>query len=186
MRVQYNNYVSSHMQTVMAFLNYQMIRNSVSNSVEYDDQTGGRTTKPMNINGDWSIDAAMMYNAAVDSVGKWNFNSFANVSYKNDANYTYLTDTKQTEKNYTRTTNLSERLGIGYRLDWIEVELNGQVQYTISSNKLQPNANLNSWQFQYGTDITLTAPWGTSFSTGAHMQSRRGFADAAMNTNEFV
>ena len=186
MRVQYNNYVSSHMQTVMAFLNYQMIRNSVSNSVEYDDQTGGRTTKPMNINGDWSIDAAMMYNAAVDSVGKWNFNSFANVSYKNDANYTYLTDTKQTEKNYTRTTNLSERIGIGYRLDWIEVELNGQVQYTISSNKLQPNANLNSWQFQYGTDITLTAPWGTSFSTGAHMQSRRGFADAAMNTNEFV
>jgi hypothetical protein len=61
MRVQYNNYVSNHMQTVMAFLNYQMIRNSVSNNVEYDAETGGRTTKPMNINGDWTIDAAMMY-----------------------------------------------------------------------------------------------------------------------------
>lgn len=66
------------------------------------------------------------------------------------------------------------------------MELNGRVTYSISRNKLQPNANLDTWDYTYGTDITLNTPWNMSFSTGAHMQSRRGYSDASMNTNEFV
>ena len=75
---------------------------------------------------------------------------------------------------------------MSYRTSWLEVELNGQVEYTISKNKLQPDANLSTWHFQYGADITLNAPWGTSLSTGAHMSSRRGYSDASANTNEFI
>ena len=185
-RLQYNNYVSDHMRTIMAFVNYYNIRNSVSNMITYDNATGGKTTQPQNINGDWSMDAAAMFNSSIDSVGNWNFNTFTSVKYVNDANYTYLTDTKVTEKNYTRTTTIGERLGIGYRNDLLEVEMNGQVEYSTSRNKLQPDTNLKTWNFQYGTDITVNAPWGTSFSTGAHLQSRRGYSDSSMNTNEFV
>ena len=127
-----------------------------------------------------------MYNTSLDTVGIWSANSFTNINYDNRVSYVNLNKTAEPDKNYTRTTGLSERLGFSYRNSWLEVELNGQATYSISRNKLQENANLDTWDFNYGTDITINMPWSMSFSTGAHMQSRRGYSDASMNTDEFV
>ena len=184
--LRYSNYVQAHKRTIMAFINYSNTSNSVSNMTTYNESTGGRTTKPMNINGNWNIRSAFMFNTALDTVGVWNVSSMTNISYQNHVSYVNLQKAAEATKNYTRSTSLSERLGMSYRNDWLEVEPNGNVTYTITRNKLQPNANLDTWQFQYGVDITATAPWGTSLSTGAHMSSRRGYSDASMNTNEFI
>lgn len=202
-RLQYNNYVQNHMRTVMSYINFGFTNNSVANMVTYNDRTGGRTTQPMNINGNWNINSAFMFNTAVDSVGRWNINSFTNVSYNNRVSYVTLqkmdengkvlrdpvsnnTLYEDPTKNYTRSTSLSERLGGSYRNEWLEVEVNGNVTYNINRNKLQPNSNNDTWHFSYGTDITVTLPWGMSIATGAHMESRRGYSEAAANTNEFV
>lgn len=203
MRVQYNNYVQKHMRSVMAYLNFNMTNNSVSSMVKYDDRTGGRTTKPMNIDGNWNISGAFMMNTAVDSIGRWNINTFTNVNYNNRVSYVTLQKmgadgkalvdpiTKKTlyddpTKNITRSTSISERLGGSYRNEWLEVELNGNVTYNINRNELQPRSNNDTWHFSYGTDITVNLPWGMSIATGAHMESRRGYQEAAANTNEFV
>ena len=34
--------------------------------------------------------------------------------------------------------------------------------------------------------IGVTAPWGTALTTNMNMQSRRGYADNSMNTNELI
>ena len=34
--------------------------------------------------------------------------------------------------------------------------------------------------------IGITAPWGTALSTNMNMQSRRGYSDNSMNTNELI
>lgn len=184
--MQYNNYVQKRQNAIMAFVNFQTTRNSVSNMVRYDPATGGRTSQPMNINGNWSTNGAFMYNTSLDTVGIWSMNSMTDLSYNNRVSYVNLKRSAEPDKNYTRSTGISERLGFSYRNEWLEVELNGRVSYSISRNKLQPNANLDTWDFNYGTDITINMPWNMSFSTGAHMQSRRGYSDASMNTNEFV
>lgn len=184
--LRYNNYIQSHFSSVMAFVNYSNTNNSVSNMVTYDELTGGQTTQPQNINGNWNVNSALMYNAAIDTTGIWNFNSFTNIRYTNSVNYVNLNRTAVADKNYTRSTSLGQNLGFSYRNSWLEVELNGNVNYSINKNKLQPDRDLNTWDFQYGTDITATAPWGTAFSTSAHMSSRRGYSSAEANTNEFI
>ncbi len=184
--LRYNNYIQSHFNSIMAFINYSNTRNSVSNMVTYDEKTGGRFTQPQNINGNWNVRSSFMYNASIDTTGVWYVNSMTNFSYVNSVNYVNLDRDDTAEKNYTRTTSLGQRLGLSYRNQWLEVELNGNVDYAINKNKLQPNSNMNTWNFSYGTDITITAPWGTGFSTSAHMTSRRGYADASANTNEFI
>ena len=184
--LEYNNYIQHRQNAIMAFINFQTTRNSVSSMVRYNQATGGRTTQPMNINGNWNVRSAFMYNTSLDTVGIWSANSFTNITYDNRVSYVNLHRSAEPDKNYTRTTGLSERLGFSYRNSWLEVELNGNVTYSISRNKLQPNANLDTWDFNYGTDITVNMPWSMSFSTGAHMQSRRGYSDASMNTDEFV
>ena len=187
-QLRYNNYIQSHFSSVMAFVNYSNTKNSVSQVVQRDEKTGVQRVTPMNINGDWNVMSALMYNAAIDTMGVWNFNSFTNIRYNNSVNYVNLAQRgtpDDIQKNYTRSTSLGENLGISYRNSWLEVELNGNVNYTINKNKLQPNQDRKTWDYQYGTDITATAPWGTAFSTSAHMSSRRGFSGDA-NTNEFI
>ena len=185
--LRYNNYVQSHFSSIMAFVNYSNTNNSITNMVYTDPNTGARRSTAQNIDGNWNISSALMYNTAIDTVGLWNFNTFTNVRYNNNVSYVQPDKTSsEIVKNYNRSTSLSENLGISYRNSWLEVELNGGLTYNISKNKLMPDRDRNTWDFQYGTDITATAPWGTAISTSAHMSSRRNYANAEANTNEFI
>jgi hypothetical protein len=86
----------------------------------------------------------------------------------------------------TKQTTLSERLGASFRNDWLEFEVNGRVQYNHRSNDLQENSNLSTWAFNYGFNTTLQMPWGMQLTTSLNMSSRRGYSDAAANTNELI
>lgn len=183
-RLFYNGYESFHTQSWMTHLNFSMTQNSISSCVTYNEQTGGRITQPENINGNWNAGAALMYNASIDSAGVWNINTFSNVNYQNRVSYLY--QNKATLKNTTRSTTIGERLGMSYRSSWLEIEPNGQLSYTHTRNLLQQSSNLDTWNFNYGLNVTITAPWGTGLSTDAHMNSRRGYNDASLNTDEFV
>ena len=90
------------------------------------------------------------------------------------------------EKNTTRTLNLNERLNFSYRTAKLEVMIDGNVNYQHSRNKLQPNANLNTWQFNYGGQLLLRLPSGFEVSTNIHERSRRGYNDPSSNTNELI
>lgn len=90
------------------------------------------------------------------------------------------------EKNHTRTINLNERLNGSFRNDWLEVTLDGFVNYQHTRNELQPSANLNIWRFSYGGQIMLRLPHNIEISTNLHQNSRRGYNDPSSNTNELI
>ena len=183
-RLFYNTYMQSHQRSIMTFLNFRTTSNNISNMVTYDEKTGGRTTRPENINGNWGADGAFMFNTSIDSIGYWNINTFTNFSYQN--NVSYLDMGRGSQKNTTRTTTIGERLSLSYRNSWLEIEPNGSFNYTHARNKLQSNSDMDTWTFNYGVNVNITAPWGTSLSTGISENSRRGFNDTSMNTNELV
>ncbi len=185
-RLFYNNYIQHHQRSIMAHLNFQTTSNSISNMVTYDEKTGGRTTRPENINGNWSANGMFMFNTAIDSTGYFNVNTFTTLGYANNVGFVSVNGQSSSEKSTTRTTTIGERLAGSFRNDWLEVELNGQVQYLRARSVLQENNNLDTWTFSYGASVMLTAPWGTQLSTGMNMNSRRGYNDAAMNTNELI
>lgn len=184
-RLFYNNYIEKHQRALMTFINFSMTRNSISDMVTYDDKTGGRTTQPENINGNWNARGAFMFNTAIDSAGVWNINTFTTLAYTNAVGYLSL-DGKTSQKNTTKQTQVGERIAMGYRNNWLEVNLNGTLNYNHARNKLQASSNMNTWQFSYGPSITATTPWGMSLSTDLSQSSRRGYSDQSMNTNELV
>lgn len=184
-RLFYNNYIEKHQRALMTFVNFSMTRNSISDMVTYDDKTGGRTTQPENINGNWNARGAFMFNTAIDSAGVWNINTFTTLAYTNAVGYLSL-DGKTSQKNTTKQTQVGERIAMGYRNNWLEVNLNGTLNYNHARNKLQASSNMNTWQFSYGPSITVTMPWGMSLSTDLSQSSRRGYSDKSMNTNELV
>lgn len=185
-RLFYNGYFEKTKQSLMTYVQFSTTNNSISNKVSYNEKTGGRITKPENINGDWNMNGAFMFNTPLDTAGYWNVNTFTNVNYANNVGYLSLDRLSDSQKNTTKDLNINERLSGSYRNDWLEIELGGNLGYRHTRNALQKTANLDTWQYSYGINTTLNAPWGTALSTDLHMNSRRGFNDNSLNTNELV
>ena len=179
----YNDYIQKHQRAVMTFVNFSTTANSITNKVTLNSD-GSRTSRPENINGNWNANVGFMFNTAIDSAGYFNVNTFTNLGYRH--NVGFVNDGTSDAKAVTKTTTMMERLAASYRNDWFEIELNGSVNYNRNRSELQTANNLDTWQFSYGGMIGVTAPWGTSLTTNMNMQSRRGYYDASMNTNELI
>lgn len=184
--LRYNNYIQHRQQGMGASLNFSTTSNSVARRVTYDPVTGGRITRPENINGNWNIRGDMFYNIAIDTAGYYNVNTTTQVGYVNSVGYLDLHRNGNSVKSTTKTTNVYERLAASYRNDWLEFELNGALQYSHSRNALQPSSNLDTWRFSYGLNTNVLLPWGTTIATDLNMNSRRGYTDKSLNTNELI
>ena len=185
-RLFYNNYIQNHQRSIMANVSFSTTRNSISNMVTYDAASGGRTTRPENINGNWNAFGMFMFNTAIDSAGFFNVNTFTTLSYNNSVGYVSVGRNTDSQKSTTKSTTVGERLAASYRNSWLEFELNGSLEYMHARSELQSNNNLDTWTFSYGGSLQMTAPWGTQLSTSMNMNSRRGYNDASMNTNELI
>ena len=185
LNVYYNNYIVRYKRSIVLYGNYRHIRNSISDFVVYDPATGGRTSRPENINGNWNVNAGLTFNTALDSTAHWNIGSDTRLRYNNFVSYV-AQDKADAAKNTTRSYNLNHRLSFGYRNDWLEITLDGNVTYQHSRNELQPTADLDTWLLHYGGQFLVRLPYDFEISMNLHERSRRGYNDATMNTNELL
>ena len=204
----YNAYVTEKQRGWMINARYTQMRNNISSATIYNTETGARYTRPMNIDGNWNTGGAVMFNTAMGRKKYFNIHTFTNLSHNHNVGYLssnsdgsnwsniylpngnvdmdYIFSTTPLQKATTKTTNISENLRLNFRNDLMEVGVNGGVNYQHARSALQKNANMDNWSFNYGGNLTINAPWGTSLSTDIGEQCRRGYEDASMNTNELI
>ena len=181
----YNNYITRYKRSIVVYANYRHIRNAISNLVRYNPETGGSISRPENINGNWNLNGGFTFNTAIDSTAHWNIGTDTRARYNHFVSYVAQPKT-DAEKNTTRSINVSQRLNLSYRNDWLEVTLDGWCNYQHSRNELQPTANLNTWQFNYGGQFLVRLPYDFEISSNIHERSRRGYNDPSSNTNELL
>ena len=187
LRLFYNNYIQEKQRGIFAHANFQLTQNSISSSRVYNESTGGWTTTPRNINGNWSAFGMFGINTALKNK-KFTIGSFSNARYAN--NVGYLTSGRGADaieqKNTTTNLTLNERLNATFRNDWLEFGVNGTLSYSIEKDKLTPSNNQQPYTFSYGANTTVNLPWNMSISTNLTNQSRRGYSDSSMNRNELI
>ena len=185
LNVYYKNYIQKYKRSIVLYGNYRHMRNSISNLVRYNSDTGGSLSRPENINGNWNADGGFNFNTALDSAAHWNIGTDTRLRYNNYVSYVAQKQA-DAQKNTTRTTNVNQRLNLSFRNDWLEVTIDGNVNYQHSRNELQPSADLDTWRFSYGGQVMLRLPKGFEFTTNLHENSRRGYNDPSSNTNELI
>ena len=208
MSVEYNNYIPDRQMGWHVNGWFNQTKNSISSATIYNTQTGARYTRPMNIDGNWDVSSNFGFNSALDKKKAFNINTNTNLRYAHNVGYMssnsdgsnwddiyrpdgsinmdYIFSTVPLQKSVTKNTNIGEWLRVNYRNDILEVGVNGNMNYSHARNNIQESANLDTWFFSYGGNVIINAPWGTSLSTDLTQQSRRGYDDAAMNTNELI
>lgn len=169
----------------MTHIYFSTTKNDISNMISYDETTGVKTTQPMNINGNWNIGGMFNFNTALDHDHYYTVNTFTSVRYNNQVSYL---DPQQYDinKSKTRQLNLGERLSLGYRNDWFEFTINGNINYSHSRNNVVESSNLDTYNFSYGFSTNIYMPWGTKIATDLSQNSRRGYSQSSMNTNELL
>ena len=160
--------------------------NSIGNIVTYDEKTGARTTRPENINGNWSANMGMSFNIALDTLNRWDVSGGINASYNHQVGYVNLNRTAVPDRNVTHTYNLSPDVSLSFRNSWLYVSLNCRTTYAHTENRLQASNNLTTWNYNYGGNTRIIFPWGTSLSTDFHCYSKRGYDDETLNTDELL
>jgi len=186
LRAFFNTYDAEHQRGIFAHTYFNLRQNSISNRTYYDEVTGVSTTKPENINGNWDVGIGAGLNTALDSEKNLTLNTFTNFGYTNSVSYLDPEKYPDNDKSKTKSINLNERLSLSYRIDWLEVSLNGNWNYNHSNNNVLTNSKFDTHTFSYGTEVYIRFPWGMEFNSDIAMNSRRGFSQSNMNTNELI
>jgi hypothetical protein len=184
--VEWSNYLLPTNTSMRASWRYSRTRNSVSNIVTYNDETGGRITRPQNINGNWNTNGRLDFNTSLDEDKKWNVNYSAELNYSNRVSFITVNRKSSSQENVTKNTNLTQNIGGSFRNDWLGIDLNGGFNYNHVNNLLMSSSNRSTWRIYYGSSIDVKFPWEMRVSTSLRGTSYRGYNDASANTNELL
>ena len=181
--ISYNNYIIETNRNITANLSLNNTLNSISNRTQYNEVTGGRITRPENINGNWSASGNFGFRTPIFT-DKLTINTNTSTSYNNNVGYIYQNN--ETLKNNVKNLRIGERLSLTWREEYFDVVLNGSLTYNNSRNKYIKTSNRDTYNFNYGMSTNANLESGFGFSTSLNMNSRRGYSSADMNTNELI
>ena len=166
--------------------NFSRTSNSIGNVVTYNEETGGRISRPENINGNWSTNGGVTFNIALDTLNRWDVSGSLRGNYNHHIGYVNLNRTAIPDRNVTHTFNVTPSASLSYRNKWLNVSLNANATYAHTENRLQASNNLSTWNMSYGGNTRITFPWGSNLSTDIHLYSKRGYSDKSLNTDELI
>ena len=186
MGLHFNTFNMDAQRGIFSALNGSFTQNAISNIRKYNETTGGWTTMPENINGNWNVWGMFGINTALKNNKKFTIGSFTNAGFDNNVGYITAGEIKDAQKSTTTKLSLGERLKATYRNDWLEVGMNGSLNYTFEKDKLNSKNNQEPYTFSYGGNLQFYTPWKMTISTNMTNQARRGYSDASMNRNELI
>jgi hypothetical protein len=169
------------------------INTSVSNTLrQIQNKTklltnGGTESRPENMDGffaNWNGNASFMYNYTFPD-DRYSITTNTSGNYRHQESWAQIMG-GDAQLRKSNTTGASERLSFEYRDDYLSISLDGNLNYSHSTNDLQPERNMDTYDYSYGTSIMAYIPWrNMRLGTDLNMNSRRGY-DSEMNTDELV
>ncbi len=197
----FQTYNAEKQRGLWSWLYGGLTRNSISNLESYGENSVV-TSMPMNINGNWNIGAGVGGNFGLGKEKKFSVGGNVGGGFRNDVGYFSSRSNEVIEredgqketiyhviegaKSITQRTDLNLGLNTSYRNDYVSVELRGNIRQTYSDNNINKAGNLNTQDFRYGSEVRLNAPWNMEIASNIYMNSRRGYSEKTMNTDELL
>ena len=161
--------------------------NAVAYGFIYDRETGVRTTKPQNVNGNWQIGANGNISLPLDKHDKLRLSETLDYQYTHSVDLVGTNAAMEATRSTVGSHYLTEKLSLRYRpTSKMEFGINGNLVYQHSNSNRESFETLNVYTYHYGTSAQIELPWNFQLSTDLTLYSRRGYSESSMNTNELV
>lgn len=185
--------------------NFRTTQNSTASRTEYNDITGGRITMPVNINGNWNASGNFNFNTQLKDK-RFRINTGTNYNHTTAHSYVYRSAEHATIENTMNSNNVRQNIRFtyrdeydrtpawwdeeeaanNYRRDNFEINLHGNFGYNRNRSSATAASNLDTYTFSYGLSANYQFWFGLNINTDINQNSRRGYAEAVMNTNQWI
>ena len=147
----------------------------------YNPETGVRTYRPYSVDGNWNTLVGYAY---TQQLGKWQLTAGLPVNYIRSVD---LTGTTQLERSTVSTTLLEPRLRVRYNFGELgNISMDGNPQWRWLHSPRTDFTDFHVADYKVRLDLLLNLPWKLQLSTDLTFNARRGYADASMNTNDWM
>ncbi len=164
--------------------NFTSLHNALARGYSMDETTGVRTSQVYNVNGNRTWKAgARVYSP---------FGKKKNFTLSNDISGTFnrsadlIGVSERMNLNIVHRNSLNERLNLSYKISDYEIKAFAQVNYSHFTGDEANFVPFNTTELSYGLIGVLKLPANFGLSTDFTIYSRRGYADDALNTNNYV
>lgn len=178
----------SYKYTVDIDMRHRIWLDAVAQGMTYSPQTGVRTYRPENVNGNWELTSSiyMMHKfGRVQKLQYWlNADLRTNVNYRNNVDLISLDGESSSVRSSVRTLSWTERAGLwGSYNNW-GYGIYGKVTLNHSTGNYIDRTDV--YDYSYGGHLDVPLPWKFYLSTTVDVYSRRGYTDSRFNTDDVI
>ena len=192
------------MRNFNVFANYTRTYDAVATSTVYDKQTGATTTKPVNVNGNWTMSGNVDYGQSFDKDRRLSLSSGLGANYNHSVDMNSVAGLQtESQRSIVHNTSLNSRLNLTWRFATVkgkkdeegnptaapltsELGISVSGSYNHVTGDRQDFQRINAGNFSYGGSLLLQLPWEFELKTTLTNYSRRGYSDPQMNNNELI
>lgn len=168
---------------ISANVGWRMEQNSVTQVMIYDSQTGGRETYPININGNWGVNAGANWWKRMGKSFSLRLDAYGN----RDNRVSMINEDRSQEpkKSTTRASNLNCEAHLSYQPTWGGLDFSTGWQYQYSLNSVNDN-NTFTRNYRFGLESYVDLPFGLQLRTDATYVLRGGTNIQKDDENEIL
>ena len=162
----------------------QLVENAFATSTEYIPETGGKTIRTCNIDGNWSARGSVSFNHRFKDTPLSLVNHL-DVNYNNDAIYVYNSLLKEDERSVLRRLAVRERLELGARWRKVNLTIRGGGEYSLEHSLLYPALKRQPYALYGGVDALWSLPhrWRLAADYGFYAMRGSGFEEMDRDTH---
>ena len=191
MEFEYNQNNRESQRSLTTTWTYAFSQNDIINYITYHE-AGRRTTTYINQNGNWNMGGTLLFSLPLDAKKRLKLSTHTNFTYRNAIGYSRVSNRDEnnqavlsSEKNISRTSNLSESLNLSYTNDWFYGQMRGTIRYNNTDYSLSSMNPVNSYNYNLSYRTQITLPHSMSFSSDITYTANRGLS-TGYNRNEVL
>lgn len=179
------NYRKNQRQ-IYARVEQSFTRNAIAMGYLYDKQTGVRSYRPENVNGNWDATADFRFFTPLDKQRRFELSNFLTGRYIHSVDLSG-TGTDLTDRlSKVNTFRLTDQLSLKFRTDKLTVGAMANASWNNSRSDREDFTDIDALDLRYGLTLQWQLLYKWQFNTDLTMYTRRGYGDESMNTDDLV
>lgn len=159
--------------------------NDVAQGFSYNSETGVYTYRPQNVDGNRGVNGSLAFQKE-GMAEYWNVGANLNYDFHRSVDLSSVEGMTESVLSKVHNHETKACLSTGYQRGSLTLNVGCDATYRHADGSRADFNTVDAFDFRYGLLGEYTMPWKIRLSTRLNMYSRRGYDEAAMNTDYLI
>lgn len=165
---------------------FAFTKNAIAMQYDYNKETGVRTFTPVNVNGNWEEGVNGRIDFPLNKQKNLTINYNTWFTFNKSVDLATVEGTSSFLENKVRNLSWWNTISLQYQFGKNQISMKAGTNWVRANGTRDDFTSISAVDYNYGIIASFELPWKFKFSTDLRVFCRRGYDDAAMNTNDVV